>query len=142
MTKRMVGRPKTYDGDAEVSDEAKELAEGLVNSLSTNMQQLARFGNETSMTPRMKQKMASEIMVGLFMQPLYRERYADWALQNPGEAAKIGASQIPKEIHIEQTTQHNVVLLPPGMTGQEWLKANQEVEDVEVIPWLDGKVLP
>ena len=136
------GRPKNYDCDGPLDDEAGKLSYALVNSLSDRMKQLAKFGGEHSLTSRDKQKMASEVMVGLFMQPVYRERFADWALKNPGEAAKLAATQIPKEIHIEQTTQHNIVILPPSMTSQEWLAQNEQYEEADTIPWLDAKVIP
>ena len=142
MAKALGGRPKNYSGDEPVSEEAEALARGLVEGLSTNMKQLVKFGNDTSMTPRQKQKMASEIAVSLFMQPLFRTRYADWALENPGEAAKLALSQVPREIHMEQTVSHNIVMLPPGQTAEQWMAANEEVQDVEVIPWLTDKVLP
>ena len=143
MAKNLGGRPKNYDGETEeVSQEALELSSGLVESLSTQMRQLVKFGGEHVLGPRQKQKLASEIMVGLFMQPLYRERFADWVLKNPGEAAKLAATQIPKEIHIEQTTQHNIVILPPSMTSQEWLAQNEQYEEAEVVPWMSEKVLP
>lgn len=142
MAKNLGGRPKNYDEDEVVSEEARELSQSLVKGLSSNLQQLVKFGGEHVMGPRMKQKLASEVMVSLFMQPVYREKFADWALKNPGEAAKLAATQIPKEIHIEQTTQHNIVMLPAGMTSQEWLKANEQIEDAEVIPWLSDNVIP
>ena len=142
MAKLLGGRPKSYDSEEAPDPEAGNLSFALVNSLSDRMKQLAKFGGEHSMTSRDKQKMASEVMVGLFMQPVYRVRFADWTLKNPGEAAKLAATQIPKEIHIEQTTQHNVVLLPMGMTGQEWLAQNEQADEVETIPWLEGKVVP
>jgi hypothetical protein len=136
------GRPKDYSEDEQTSPEAEQLSRDLVKSLSTNMQQLVKFGGEHVMSPRQKQKLASEVMVGLFMQPIYRERFADWALKNPGDAAKLAATQIPKEIHIEQTTQHNIVILPPSMTSQEWLDQNEQAEEAEIIPWLSEKVIP
>ena len=143
MAKNLGGRPKIYGDDEEVTDEARELGRNLVKSLSTNMQQLVKFGGEHCMSPRQKQKLASEVMVGLFMQPVYREKFADWALKNPGDAAKLAATQIPKEIHIEQTTQHNIVILPMGVTSDQWMaENNDQVEDAEVIPWLSEKVLP
>ena len=143
MAKNLGGRPKNYDCDEPLDDEAGKLSYALVNSLSDRMKQLAKFGGEHSLTSRDKQKMASEVMVGLFMQPVYRERFADWALKNPGEAAKLAATQIPKEIHIEQTTQHNIVILPMGVTADQWMaENNDQVEDAEVIPWLSEKVLP
>ena len=88
------------------------------------------------MSSRQKQKLASEAMVSLMMQPEYRIRFVDWALKNPGDAAKLMATQIPREIHIEQTTQHNVVILPPSISAEEWLAANDRVEDAEIVPWL------
>jgi len=139
MTKALGGRPKIYDGDKEVSEEAKELARGLVEGLSTNMRQLVKFGNDLSMTPRQKQKLASEISVSLFMQPLWRARFADWSMENPGEAAKLALSQVPKEIHVEQNVNHSVVLLPAGMSSEEWLARNEEIEEAEIVPWLSEK---
>ena len=139
MTKALGGRPKNYTGDEPISDEALNLARGLVDGLSDNMKQLVKFGGEHSLTPRQKQKLASEVAVSLFMQPLFRHRYADWCLQNPGEAAKLALSQVPKEIHIEQNVNHSVVLLPAGMSSEQWLAANEQIEDAEVIPWLSEK---
>jgi hypothetical protein len=140
MAKALGGRPKNYDCDEPLDEEAEKLSYALVNSLSDRMKQLAKFGGEHSLTSRDKQKMASEVMVGLFMQPVYRERFADWALKNPGEAAKLAATQIPKEIHIEQTTQHNIVILPPSMTAEAWLaEQNEGIEEAEVVPWIQEK---
>ena len=132
------GRPKNYDCDEPLDDEAGKLSYALVNSLSDRMKQLAKFGGEHSMTSRDKQKMASEVMVGLFMQPVYRERFADWALKNPGEAAKLAATQIPKEISIEQNVHHNVVILPPSMSAEAWLaEQNEGYIEVNPVPWLE-----
>ena len=140
MTKALGGRPKNYTGDEPISSEAFDLARGLVDSLSANMKQLVKFGGEHTMTPRQKQKLASEVAVSLFMQPLFRDRYADWCLQNPGEAAKLALSQVPKEIHIEQNVQHSIVVLPAGQTAEQWMKENEQVEDAEVISWLTDRI--
>jgi hypothetical protein len=136
------GRPKLYDSEVEEIDpDAYGVQKNLVEGLSSQLKQLVKFGGDHSMTSRAKQKLASEAMVSLMMQPEYRIRFVDWALKNPGEAAKLMATQIPKEIHIEQTTQHNIVILPPSMTSQEWLDQNNQVEDAEVIPWLEEKIV-
>ena len=137
-----IGRPHTYNIDTPIDPDTYLVQKNLVEGLSTSMKQLVKFGGDHSMTSRQKQKLASEAMVSLMMQPEYRMRFVDWALKNPGEAAKLMATQIPKEIHIEQTTQHNIVILPPSMTSEEWLKENDEVEDAEVIPWLVDKAIP
>ncbi len=116
--------------------EAYGVQKNLVDGLSTNLKNLVKYGGEHSMSSRQKQKLASEAMVSLMMQPEYRIRFVDWALKNPGDAAKLMATQIPKEIHIEQTTQHNIVILPPSISAEEWLAENDRTVDAEVIPWL------
>ena len=130
------GRPKNYDDTEPMDPEAYGVQKNLVEGLSTQMRNLVMFAGEHSLTSRQKQKLASEAMVSLMLQPEYRIRFVDWALKNPGDAAKLMASQIPKEIHIEQTTQHNVVLLPPSMSVEEWQEQNDNVQDAEVVPWL------
>ena len=142
MRKNLGGRPKNYDEDEEVSDEAVELSRALVKGLSSSLQQVLKFGGEQCLGPRQKQKLASEVMVSLFMQPVYREKFADWALKNPGEAAKLAATQIPKEISIEQNVHHNVVILPPAMTAEAWLaEQNADYIEADPIPWLKGEVV-
>jgi len=135
-----VGRPEKYDPDEPLDQEAFRVQHNLVDGLSTQMKQLVLFAGEHSLTSRQKQKLASEAMVSLMLQPEYRIRFVDWALKNPGDAAKLMASQIPKEIHIEQTTQHNVVILPPSMSVEEWQAQNDNAIDAEVVPWLADKV--
>jgi hypothetical protein len=122
--------------------DAYQVSHNLVDGLSTNMKRLVLFAGEQSLTSRAKQKLASELMVSLALQPEWRIRFADWALKNPGDAAKLMATQIPKEIHIEQTTQHNIVILPPSVSAEEWLAENDRVEDAEVVPWLTEGHLP
>ena len=120
--------------------DAFQVQHNLVNGLSTQMKNLVLFAGEHSLSSRQKQKLASEAMVSLMLQPEYRIRFVDWALKNPGDAAKLMASQIPKEIHIEQTTQHNVVILPPSMSVEEWQAQNDDAVDAEVVPWLTDKI--
>ena len=134
------GRPKDYDDSEPMDPQAYGMAHDLVNGLSTNMKQLVLCGGEHSMTARQKQKMASETMVSLMMQPEYRVRFADWALKNPGDAAKLMASQIPKEVHIEQTTNQCIVLLPAGMSPEAWQEENDKIEDAEIVPWLTDRL--
>ena len=131
-----VGRPEKYDPSEPLDQESFAVQHNMVNGLSTQMKNLVLFAGEQSLTSRQKQKLASELMVSLALQPEWRIRFADWALKNPGDAAKLMASQIPKEIHIEQTTQHNVVLLPPSMSVEEWQAQNDDAIDAEIVPWL------
>ena len=135
------GRPDKYDPSEPLDQESFAVQHNMVNGLSTQMKNLVLFAGEQSLTSRQKQKLASELMVSLALQPEWRIRFADWALKNPGDAAKLMASQIPKEISIEQTTTHNVVILPPSVTAEEWLAENDQVVDAEIVPWLSDKVL-
>lgn len=136
VNKEGPGRPKKYDQCEEMDPEAYGVQKNLVEGLSTSLKNLVKYGGEHSMSSRQKQKLASEAMVSLMMQPEYRIRFVDWALKNPGDAAKLMATQIPREIHIEQTTQHNIVILPPSISAEEWLAENDRTVDAEVIPWL------
>ena len=136
MNQEGPGRPKKYSETEEMDPEAYLVQKNLVEGLSTSLKTLVKYGGEHAMSSRQKQKLASEAMVSLMMQPEYRIRFVDWALKNPGDAAKLMATQIPREIHIEQTTQHNVVILPPSISAEEWLAANDRVEDAEIVPWL------
>lgn len=138
--KALGGRPKNYDETEEMDPDAYAVQHNMVNGLSTNMKQLVLFAGEHSLTSRAKQKLASELMVSLALQPEWRIKFADWALKNPGDAAKLMASQIPKEIHIEQTTQHNIVMLPPQVSAEQWLEENDHIEDAEVVPWLTDRM--
>lgn len=140
VNKKGAGRPKNYDEDEPMDPDAFQVQHNLVNGLSTQMKNLVLFAGEHSLSSRQKQKLASEAMVSLMLQPEYRIRFVDWALKNPGDAAKLMASQIPKEIHIEQTTQHNVVILPPSMSVEEWQAQNDDAVDAEVVPWLTDKI--
>ena len=134
------GRPNKYDETEPMDPDAYQVQHNMVNGLSTNMKQLVLFAGEHSLSSRQKQKLASELMVSLALQPEWRIKFADWALKCPGDAAKLMASQIPKEVHIEQTTQHNIVMLPPQVSAEEWLDQNDNIEDVEIVPWLTDKV--
>lgn len=140
MNQEGPGRPKKYSETEEMDPEAYLVQKNLVEGLSTSLKTLVKYGGEHSMSSRQKQKLASEAMVSLMMQPEYRIRFVDWALKNPGDAAKLMATQIPKEISIEHTETRNIVILPPSMSAEQWLEDNNKIEDAEIVPWLSDSI--
>lgn len=151
----MRGRPRKDKRGTQVNDISAASVGSLVDAMDLNPDEVKRIAQSAwgqavglregqkylsskqwnSLNFRKKQKAILEFSAGIIESARYQERYAQWCLENPGDAMRMFLSTVPKEVQATVTVEGNVVLLPAKMASvQDWLsevKVSETVIDVE-----------
>lgn len=127
-----MGRPKKYpveevieNGESKMNTRAQEALEidaEVLDAMPRDQRMRLTHMDWEGMTLRQRQRAGAEYLASLVNHPRVRREVAKWALSCPGEAMKLAASERPKEIHIDQQINHQIVVVPAAASEQEWLK--------------------
>jgi hypothetical protein len=102
--------------------DAREVDRDVLEGMDREGRNLLTQHSGDGLSLRKKQKAGAEYLATLVGHPKFRERFLEWAMENPGDAYKIASSERPKEIHVEEDIRQMVVLVPASTTESEWQK--------------------
>lgn len=135
-----MGRPRKFEVDkvdqkpeemARVMELAKRIDGEVLDAMPREQRMRLTHMDWENMTLRQRQRAGAEYLSTLVNHPDVRRATALWAVQCPGEAQKLAASERPKEIHIEQDVKHQIVVVPAAASEQEWLKNVIDAEPID-----------
>ena len=106
----------------------------ILNSLPPNTKRKLTRTDPDLLTLRQRQRVGAEWLAEVLTHPLMRQRILEEGLKDPITLLKIASQERPKELHIEQDVNHNVVVVPARMDEKEWNAA----VDAEIVKSEEG----
>lgn len=123
-----VGKPTEKVLKVEPTPELQELAREVLDIMPHELRMRLTHMDPTKLSLRQTQQLGAAFIQAMQSHPAMRARIAQWAWENPGDFAKLAASERPKEVHIEQDIRQSVVVVPGTVSSADWLK---QVKDIE-----------
>ncbi len=123
---------------------AELIAVEIRAGLETRVKALLNHKEVTNMGTRERQKVAQDLVLGLFAHPETQVRYVQWALDNPGKFGAQVVALSPKTLEVEQTTLRERVIVVGQASEAEWQEAVRGLQGgpQSNLPWeIDGEVV-
>lgn len=108
----------------------KDVLDSLPRTTSLRLNKI----DPDTLTLKQRQRVGAEWLAEVLTHPVMRRRIIEEGIKDPITLLKIGSQERPKELHVEQEINHNVVVVPARMDEMEWNAA----VDAEVLKTEEG----
>lgn len=111
----------------------EKLAKEVMGAVDPATRQLMDRKDPDKMTLREQQKTAVSYLSKMVCHPLFRDKYTEWALENPGEAMRQALSTHPKELLVESHSVQEKIITMKIADPASWQHHADAIKSGEIV---------